>query len=574
MILQALYEYYQRKAAISDDVASEGFEWKEIPFVIVINDNGELVNIQNTTEKIGKKKIAKSFLVPKAEKRTVGIKANLLWDNSEYALGVNKNEKSVLRHTNFIERIDKELVHLKNNIEVIALKKFIANNPLNQLENYYDSETVNEILTEIPNVIFKLAGSNSSSICAAVNDKIFEKRIDESDDFCIISGTKVKTARLHSAIKGVRNAQTSGAALVSYNLDSFCSYGKKQNFNAPIGSTAADAYVKALNLLLGKGSNSKIYIGDTSAVFWSDKKTDFENDFVWFFADPQKDDPDKGSLVVKSAFESLYSGKYNNENENNFYILGLAPNAARISVRFWRFGKISEFTEKIKMHFDDMSIIHSDKDSDYLSLNSVLRSVVLEYKTENIPPNMAGKVVEAVLDGSIYPTTFFYQCIRRIRSEQTVTFKRAAVAKAYLNRYNRLNNKSKELKMSLDKENNNPAYRLGRLFALLEKIQEDAQPGINATIRDRYYSSASSSPATVFPILLKLKNHHLAKMDNPGRKINYEKQIGEVMNGIDPRLPSHLPLHEQGYFAVGYYHQRQSFFVKKEAEIQEQPENK
>ena len=117
--------------------------------------------------------------------------------------------------------------------------------------------------------------------------------------------------------------------------------------------------------------------------------------------------------------------------------------------------------------------------------------------------------------------------------------------------------------MALDVTNTNPGYRLGRLFAVLEKIQEEASPGINATIRDRFYGSASGTPVAAFPHLMKLKNHHLAKLENRGRAVNLEKIVGEIMDGLDD-FPTHLSLQDQGRFAVGYYHQRQDFFKKNE----------
>jgi CRISPR-associated protein Csd1 len=265
---------------------------------------------------------------------------------------------------------------------------------------------------------------------------------------------------------------------------------------------------------------------------------------------------------VKSLYEAIHTGKLTQSNER-FYVLALAPNAARISVRFFRQGRVKDFGEKIKQHFDDLEIVRGPRDPEYLSLYRILTSTALGYDMTNVPPNLAGAVIESILDGTPYPMTLLHQAMRRIRAEQNVTRARAAILKATINRFNRIHNKhEKEILMALDASNTNPGYRLGRLFAVLEKIQEEAQPGINTTIRDRFYGAASTSPVAVFSQLLKLKNHHLAKLEHPGRRVNFEKLIGEIMSGI-AEFPAHLTLNDQAYFSVGYYHQRQDFFTSK-----------
>jgi len=565
MILQALYDYYQRKAASDvSSVAPEGLEKKEIPFVIVIDAEGNLNSIQSTKQIDGRKKSFKEFLVPKSAKKSSGIVSNLLWENAEYALGIHKDSKSVARHQAFIDKINTELSHVQNNYELEALKKFLTNNPVAQLEKYSDQEVVNEIKNTSPNIVFKVIGSEFDSICSALRSYVKTEISSIDSAFCLITGNKEPIARLHSAIKGVRNAQTAGAALVSFNSDAYCSYGKKQNFNAQVSEKAAETYTKALNMLLARDSKSKANTGDSTVVFWADKQTEFENEFSQFFDEKETDDPDRNSRAVKNLYNSLHTGKFNDQEENRFYLLGLAPNAARIAVRFWKMGTVKDFAEKIKLHFDDLEIVKGEKDKDYFALGQLLRTTALEYKNENIPPNLAGDMVRAIIEGLPYPAMLLNNCINRIRAERHITRIRAAILKAYLNRQIRFYNKQeKELLMSLDYENTSQGYRLGRLFAVLEKIQEEAQPGINATIRDRFYSSASSCPSSVFPLLLRLKNAHLVKL-NPGNKTNKEKEIGEIMDGLNPIMPAHLNLNEQATFAVGYYHQRQSFFAKKE----------
>jgi CRISPR-associated protein Csd1 len=244
-------------------------------------------------------------------------------------------------------------------------------------------------------------------------------------------------------------------------------------------------------------------------------------------------------------------------------VLGLAPNAARISVRFWKTGTIKEFAGKIYQHFRDFEIIRPRQDQhEFLSLYQILGATVLDYKMDNVPPNLAGAVVTSILDGSPYPRTLLHQCVRRIRAEQHVNRARAAILKACINRLNRFSNKkNKEVLVALDRSNTDVGYRIGRLFAVLEKIQEEASPGINTTIRDRFYGAASSTPVTVFPRLLKLTNHHLPKL-NPGRRISLEKEIQEILSALT-KFPSQLTLDQQAMFAIGYYHERQDFFTSK-----------
>jgi CRISPR-associated protein Csd1 len=247
-----------------------------------------------------------------------------------------------------------------------------------------------------------------------------------------------------------------------------------------------------------------------------------------------------------------------------FFVLGLAPNAARIAVRFWYAGTVGEVAANISAHFDDLEIVAPPKWSPYLSLRTLLRGIALQGDLENVPPNLAGDFMKAILTGTPYPRTLLAGALRRVRAERDVTYPRAALVKAVLARETRYyGSLEKEVGMSLDGSTTNVGYCLGRLFAVLEKAQEEASPGINATIRDRFYGAASATPVAAFPHLLKLKNHHLAKLENRGRAVNLERLIGEIMDGVSD-FPAHLSLQDQGRFAVGYYHQRQDLFKKRE----------
>jgi len=351
--------------------------------------------------------------------------------------------------------------------------------------------------------------------------------------------------------------------LVSFNADAFNSFGNEQNYNAPISEQAAFAYTTALNALLSKESNQKLQIGDATTVFWSEKPNFLENSFASLFGFSPKDNPDMETEAIKALYQSVHTGKLTDGGNTRFYVLGLSPNAGRISVRFWHQDTVDGLSQKIRNYFDDTDI-HPKREKG-CALMYLLCNLVLEGKADNLPPNLVGSVMRAILNDAPFPATLLHMAIRRIRAEQDVTRQRAAILKAVLNRSLRQNVTStnqKEITVSLDPTNHSPGYLLGRLFASLEKIQEDAQPGINATIRDRYYGAASSSPAGVFPLLLKLKNHHLAKLDNQGQKIYHEKRLMEICDGLS-YIPSHLNMEAQAYFAIGYYHQRQDFFTKK-----------
>jgi len=578
MILQALYEYYQRR----DNLAPQGYERKEIPFMIIIDEQGNFINLEDTREGEGKNKRAKTFLVIKTKSRPgshASKIANIFWDHYGYVLAHPKDNSEKAKndaqnqHNTFKKLAEETCKKFPENNHFKSVCSFLCNEESIALvknhENWKDC-------SKIPgcNLSFRVVGENiivaehPDLNCYTEEELIIDDEGNSASTFesvCLITGEKGPVAILHTATS--LPGGKSGGKLVGFQKNSgYDSYFKEQGENAPVSKAAEASYTTALNVLLGKDSNNKFKISDASVVFWSAKQTQLENSFSSFFNAPPKDDPDKGIREVKALFESIHSGKLNQEGEIPFYVLGLAPNAARISVRFWKTGKVKDFAEKIAQHFDDLDIIRGKSDErEYFSLYYLLANIALEFKLENIPPNLSSRVIESVIDGSKYPDTLQQQCIRRIRAEQHINRIRAAILKAYLNRKLRMyNTNEKPITMALDLENNNQGYLCGRLFAVLEKIQEEAQPGINATIKERYYGAASSTPVTVFGRLLGLSNHHLVKL-NPGRKTNFEKLIQEVMGGISSSgMPSHLSLDDQSRFAIGYYHQRQDFFTKKD----------
>lgn len=570
MILQALKEYYDRKSADPDsDIAPEGWESKEIPFIIVLDNEGNLVQIEDTREGEGKKKRAKIFLVPRGVKKASGIAANLLWDVAGYVFGTDnkgQNERAIKQKQAFIQRLKNELGDINVIQTVITFLENITEDRLSQ-EGCWQ-----EIIEKNPNLSFRME-KDQFLVCRAsdVISKLSSsdsKGTKDTSGICLVTGETTQIKPLHTSIKGVYGAQSAGANIVSFNLDAFRSYGKEQGFNSPVGVEAEFSYTTGLNTLLGKDSKQRISIGDASTVFWSEKQSSFETDFSFYFKEPEKDDPDAGTQKVKALFESVKSGAYGEDDSNTrFYILGLAPNAARISVRFWQVGTIMEFAMRIQQHFEDFSIVKPPKEAEYYSLWRILVNIATQDKSENIPPNLAGEFMRSILNGTPYPATLLQAVIRRVRSDTENRVKpiRAALIKAYLNRYYRFypNENHKEVTMELDTLQPSIGYQLGRLFATLEKIQEEANPGLNATIRERFYGAACATPVTVFANLLRLKNHHLAKLENKGRVVNFERLLGEIIGKMND-FPAHLDLHEQGRFAIGYYHQRQAFFTKKE----------
>jgi CRISPR-associated protein Csd1 len=581
MILQELARYYERKASDPDTaLAPEGFEKKEIPFIIVLKRDGQFVQIEDTRSGEGKRKRARAFLVPQGVKKTSGVAANLLWDAAEYVLGVGtkgKPDRIAEQHAAFVERLA-ELPQDDQGVQ--GVRAFLADIPLAQLEQ---SSCWEEILNTNPNLTFQLV-NDTEPVCdrAAVVDLLLANAAKSDANgssaargVCLVSGVEAEITRLHPAIKGVWGAQSVGANIVSFNLRAFESYGKeqKQGENAPVGKHAAFAYTTALNHLLGKDSTQRMQVGDASTVFWASANTFLEDDFFSFFGEPAKDDPDRGVRAVQALYESVKQGSLNVSDEQTlFFVLGLAPNAARISIRFWLTGTVKQISERIVRHFNDIAIDHAPYDPPYPSLFRLLASTALQAKAENIPPNLGGDTMRAILSGLPYPETLLQSALRRTRAEREVNYPRAALIKACINRKTRWGNPAleEELHVSLDLANTNVGYRLGRLFAVLEKVQEEASPGLNATIRDRFYGAASSTPVTVFSNLLKLSKHHLAKIENRGRAVNLEKLIGEIVDAIngDEGFTPHLSIDDQGRFAIGYYHQKQAFYAKKTESIE------
>ncbi len=572
MIIQALVDYYDRRAADPDSgIAPNGWEWKALPFVIELDAKGRLVQIADTRHMDGKRAVAQRFLVPHAVKRTVGVMANLLWDNIEYALGVpvRGDPGRVLRqHRAFRDAIDDRFGDDPGDEGLKAVNKFLASGPQPELE----SQSIwPELVTTNPFMSFRLAGS-SDLICRRPDvASMIAAGVAVPGGRCLVTGERAQIARLHPSIKGVRGTNTSGGSLVSFNLEAFESYGLKQGDNAPVGVDSAFAYTTALNDLLRVSRGS---LGGSTVVYWAQRSdaTALEAAFAQVIEEPRRDDPLAGTQALEAVLGSVRSGvPITADDDSRFFVLALAPNAARISIRSAQMTTVSSLAKAIARHFDDIDVVRPPHAVRYPSLSRLLDATAPQGKSDNVPPNLAGEVIQAVLARRPYPATLMQAAIRRARVAARERYDPlpllAAVIKGSVNRLVRAGQTPptwKELTVALDPDNPVPAYRLGRLFALLERAQEIASGGnLNATIRDRFYGAASSSPVTVFSRLLTLKNHHVAKFDRPGDRIFIERSIGEVMSGINS-FPARLTLAEQGLFAVGYYHQRQALFTKRD----------
>lgn len=581
MILQALNRYYDR----AENMPHEGWVRRGVDYVLVLDEQGQCINIELIGELKKGKTVPREQLVPAIGKQAMkhtnsGNDANLLWDNASFVFGTGN--KGAGKLTSFISTIRDWLGSVQDP-GVEAVMRFCTN-----LQSAPESVTSliqrfqlqEDFSKRDPVLVFQLVSDleqvHTRPSVRAAYEAALAKTLSESTlrGNCLVTGEiNVPLAPNESVIKGVWGGQPAGCNIVSFNSRAFESYGKRERNgeNAPVSQRASFAYTTALNHLLASGQ--RIQVGDTSTVFWAEKAHDLETALPNLFGEPPKDNPNRGTDALKALYSAVQSGKFTvGDAETRFHVLGLAPNAARIAIRFWKTAPAIELAKRIQQHFEDIRIVHAPHEPEHLSLFRLLTGIAVLNKADNIPPNLGGEVMRAILEDLPYPAPLLNLAVQRCRAEQKPTYARAAAIKAYLNHLNRRHKTEREYLPMLDPTNPNAAYRLGRLFAVLEKIQEEASPGLNATIRDRYYGAASSTPVSVFTTLLRLKNHHLGKL-NKGRAVQMEKLIGEIMEGLAD-FPRQLGLPDQGRFALGYYHQRQAFFAKSESTTDNQEESK
>lgn len=582
-ILAALVRAYDRLP--QDERPPFGYSMEKIGFVIGLHPDGSVATVTDIRDGEGRKKQGRMVLVPQGVKRAAGIAPNFMWDKTAYALGVTAGEgkRTADEHAAFRTLHETALAGSQDK-GGLALVAFLRGWTPDQFEERGWPEDMKD-----QNVVFALERErldgrylhqHKDAIDAWAN--VLAER-SGSAETCLVLGRKLPIARLHASIKGVWGAQSSGASIVSFNLDAFTSYGHEQGSNAPVSEQAAFAYTSVLNRFLASGSGHRIQIGDASTVFWAlcddDAAADLAERLFRAMVDPPAEsEQEREEREERESDDRTFSQKVGIQLERirrgeplkvvepklaegvRFHVLGLSPNAARLSVRYWFDDDFGVLAENYRRFVSDIEISPPPAES-APALWRYLRETAVLGKSENVAPNLAGEWMRSILTGARYPATLLSLVLARIRADGRVNALRAAMLKAVLIRNNRL-----EVPVALDPDETNKGYVLGRLFAVYEEIQRAALGGrVNATIKDKFYGSASATPQRVFAALDRGAANHLAKLGkiSPGRKVNLSKLLAEVMDGMSPDqdpFPVSLPAKDQALFGLGYFHQHSEFF--------------
>jgi CRISPR-associated protein Csd1 len=568
--LASLVRAYQRLP----NAPAFGYSMEKIGFLVSLNVDGSPAGPPiDLHQGEGKRKTACALLVPQPPKRTSGVAPNFLWDKTSYALGVTAGEgkRTSREHEAFVETHRRVLGDTSDE-GLWALLRFLESwSPTDFTSRGWPAEMKDQ------NVVFALESERLRNI--RVHDRPAARALwarlcadgDKSEAACLVTGERGPIARLHPAIKGVWGAQSSGSSLVSFNLDAFTSYGHEQGDNAPVSEAAAFAYTTALNHFLEKGSARRVQIGDASTVFWADGSDAAAKEAEGVFAAllgasiDETVEAKKVGAILKAIRKGHPADNFRPDLPEGvrFFVLALAPNASRLSVRFYIEDDFTVIAEHCLAHAERMRLEPPPRE-ERPSIWRLLIETAVQRKSENIPPNLAGDWLRAILTGNPYPLTLLSIVLMRLRADRDVNGLRVAMLKAVL-----IRNFSWEVPVSLDVENRDSGYLLGRLFAAYEYAQTQALgPSVNATIRDQYYGTASATPRSVFPLLQRKATHHLSRLrkDKPGLAINLDRRIGEIFELADPDslfVPT-LSAQRQAMFAVGYYHQRNEFYRRKE----------
>ncbi len=588
MILAALNDYYQRLLDDPDSgVALPGYSQETIGFAIVLNQNGGVVDVQDLREKSGKKMVGKRLSVPASFKRPgIGSKPFFLWDKTSYSLGVGKDEARTQQNHEAFMGLHRAALAGSDDPALKALLVFLeAWKPEQFGKDEHFVRQGKEMLDA--NVVFRLDGEKRYLHERPAARELWEgmKGDDKSTDgFCLVTGERSKIARIHPSIKGIRGTDKAETSIVSFNKKSFESYGKDQGDNAPVSSSAAEAYTTALNHLL-RGKRQRIDIGDANVVFWaqaaSKEAAEEGEDLLAAFFDP-KDEDVQATQRLHDALQLVRQGRplrdlgAHLEDDTRIFVLGLAPNASRLSIRFWETATLARFAGRLADHFDDLALKPTPwRRAPTPQVLALATAPIYDgkAKADDIPPLLAGELARAVLTGARYPQSILSTVVMRFRADGQITGLRVALCKGVLARAARLGrkqgnpSKQGEPPMSLDSSCTDPGYLLGRLFSSLENIQRAALgKQINATIRDRYYGAASATPASIFPVLLRNVQNHLSKLrkEKAGLAVTLEKEIGQIVDALGTTFPRSLRIEQQGQFAIGYYHQTQARFAGNE----------
>lgn len=575
MILQALVAYYNKLAA-RGEISKPGWAKAKISWAIELGDDGSVLGILplKVESPDGKKQIPREILLPAPVKKTSGERSNFLWENAEYLLGVQTKEdggKTAKRFVTAKELHDSLLADVHTPVAEAIKAYFAACDPA-AIASMLADGCMDE-LRKGANLTFLYQNrfpGEFPELCAAWDahyggEKIGETFVD------VVTGEVVVPEATHPSIKNVQDAQPSGAALVSFNAEAFESFGRKQNLNAPMGKETAFAYTSALNSLTGDKDHRQ-HIGDMTVVYFAEVAEPVYQDVMdlcFAGSDDRVTDAELHSILqnIAAGKQTDFAGKTLSPDDR-FYLLGISPNASRLSVRCFRQSSFGDVISRIKQHYDDIAIV-TDNRSKWVDIPlwALLRETVNPNANDKTPaPQMAGDTLRAVLTGGRYPETLYRRTLLRIRAEHDITRGKAAIVKGYLLRNTKHRKDYAYIKeastMALNETSNYTPYVLGRLFSTLEAVQSAANPGINTTIKDKYFNSACATPAAVFPILLKLANSHLKKLGG-GLAVNYSKQIGALVARLETAFPKTLSLEEQGAFILGYYHQTQKRFEKK-----------
>lgn len=566
MILQALTAYYEDLAR-TGKIARQGWGKSRISYALELGEGGEVCRVipLETADERGKSR-PREMELPAPVKRTVGVASNFLWDNGSYLLGHAKDAAKDSRAGKCFAAAKELHCSLLSGSEdpfAQAICRFFENyDPaLGSTDPVLAGEWEN--LISGCNLTFAYGNQypGDNEALARVWESHYGQDAEGEKLRCLITGEPAVPEKTHPAIKRLYGAQSSGAALVSFNAPAFCSYGREQNENAPVGQYGAFAYTAALNYLLSDRRHYRRIGGDTY-VFWAEGAEEQYEDAFGAFLDGNSDtvkDEDLASVLDALAGKKLCNWDNLPLNpENRFYVLGLAPNAARISVRFFLQDTFGVFAQRLKAHYDRLEIIRPSFDNrTQLPLWLLLQETVnRQSRDKTASPQMSADTLRAILTGGRYPATLFQQTMLRIRAEHDITRGKAAIIKAYLLRNDTQQNRMEALTVKLNDDCNDLPYVLGRLFSVLEDIQQQANPGINTTIKDRYFSSASATPAVVFPVLLNLAEKHQKKL-SAGQKVYNSKRLQDLLGRIRESYPTHLTLSDQGIFQLGYYHETQ-----------------
>ena len=567
-VLQSLAAHYDRLRENDPDIPEFGYSREGISFCVILSSKGEPVDVMDVRDTTGKMpRPSKRGFVPRPPPDRTGTRVvpNFLWDKTAYALGVTRHRVTGTpspaqrgEHDTF------KAMHrtLLANTEDEGLRAVLAFLDQWDVAAYDDLPNANDMLGE--NVVFRLDGE-----LRHIHERPAARRVwqgflasqSDAEGLCLVTGERAPVPRLHPRIKGVRGAQSAGASIVSFNLDAFESFGRKQGDNAPVSERAVFAYTTALNTMLAPNSGRCVRIGDSTVLFWSEAKA-AEQMILGCFEGPPDDEGE--AAVVRDMLEKIARGmpikdaSPDVDENTRYHVLGLAPNAARLSVRYWHEDSMGAFVGRVAEHWRDLRL-----DPPAWTFTPAVWSILLEtaaqHRADNIPATLGGALMRTILTGGRYPQSLFAAVIARMHADKDINARRVAICRACLSRDYRLGFVDEEISMSLNPDDTNVAYRLGRLFAVYENVQRAALGQINATIKDRYFGAASATPASVFPLLERNSANHLAAL-RKGDKVRlahwFDNQIDVIVGGLDTEFPRSLRLEEQGRFAIGYHHQR------------------